>query len=162
MNLRTLSLALSWSLALVTSLSGCVGGLTGDNSDAQLTLTPSVGTPLSLTHDPLTNTVSLSPPSNGRLQLTFTSSDPDVNVSVALDGNAHKEGDVVTLPTGDVVVTARLSGQDFTDPTGSLTVDALTLDETSATAALNTRLDVTLTGNGNTLHITGFIAGSAP
>jgi hypothetical protein len=162
MNLRTLSLGLLSSSLLVVALTGCIPGLTGDNSDAQLTLTPSVGTPLSLTHDPLTSTVSLSPPSNGRLQLTFSSADPDVTVAMALDGNAHAEGDAIALPTGDVVITAHFNGQDFTDPTGTLTVDALALDEPNGTAALNTRLDVTLQGNGDTLNITGFIAGSVP
>lgn len=98
---------------------------------------------LNLEHDPLQSQLSLTPPAEGTVQLTFTFQDPAVELRLTVDDALVDEGDTVDLPGDGVVLTLDVDGIDYEATAGSVTINVLAIDEEAGTLAASIDADLT-------------------
>ena len=111
-----------------------------------------------LEHDPLSSTLTLSPPAAGLVALVFINDDPAAELTLEVDSALVEGGDVITLPDDGVVLSASFDTELFEGPAqGNVEVVLLEVDGEAESAALNVDLDVGLTGDSGELAIEGVL-----
>lgn len=133
---------------------GCDGGDLEDEGSADVTFTRDGEEPLRLVHDPERSSVSITPPVEGAVELTFEYQDPQVTLTVAFDADDIAEGDEVSLPVQDPLTGESLSlevlwGEGAYDSglagaAGTVLFDLLEVDEATDLVDVAIELDLTL------------------
>lgn len=156
---------------LLPFLSACapLGGLDGfDDGAAEVTLQRGDAEPLQLVHNTALSDLSLTPPVDGIVELSFAFQDPFVTLTLRVDANAFPAGERVPLPTEAAALRLAIAFDDVsfvsTAPgaQGALELQVLEVGEDSA--ALSAFLDVDLPSEDaslvETLAATGFVEAS--
>jgi hypothetical protein len=137
------------------------GELPGGGDDGAGSATVTItrdGQDETLTHDPSLSDLSLTPPAQGVVELTFAYQDPAITVRLRVDGGAVSTGDTVTLPSPDVELVVETDTGTFSSAndgsSGQVTFDQL--DVTEDAASLAASFDATLADDeGATIAVVG-------
>lgn len=163
--LRRISIA----LAALAALAACVpvGGFDSGNAQVQV---QRAGESLDLTHDPTLSQVTLTPPVEGVVELTFAYQDPLVTVTLRLDASQLSEGEAVSLPVAEdtLFLAVAFDDAEFVSSadgaSGTVALEVLNVDDASGSAEVYASFDVTLAASDpasdETVQAQGFLEGS--
>ena len=155
--MRSAPLALALVAACAPTGPGGGGG-DDDTGTADVTIEREGEDPLRLVHDPEQSQLSLTPPAEGTVELTFAFQDPAVELRLVVDGNQAAQGDVVELPSPAVELTVDVDGTTFGAGAGSVELSVLDVE----VGALEAILDAVLEDDdGATLQVSGDVAASS-
>jgi len=152
----------------LVALTACTTG-TGDFDEgtADITVEREGEEPLRLVHDPELSQVTLTPPTEGTVELDFTYQDPLVTLRLVVNTEVVDEGEEVALPVtaprtaDDLLLTLEIDDALFTsdDPgaAGSVLFDVLFVDEEAGAADVIATIEATLVGAGATVSVSGHV-----
>jgi hypothetical protein len=145
------------------------GGTDFDSGAADITIERDGVEPLRLVHDPELSQVTLTPPTEGIIELVFAYQDPLVTLRLVVNSELVVEGVEVPFPVAsplspdDVLLTLEIDDVIYTSDdaaaTGFVLFDVLEIDEENDYADVIATFDAVLVGTNDSITLSGSVEG---